>query len=166
MLGAEFVPSMSVVFLFALPFALQTGTMMVDEFHFHRERGLPQWERIGHPLDTLTVVICYGFVLTAVPSRQALFVFMGLACFSLFFAAKDEPIHARLCCRGEHQTHVVLFVLHPLVLGVAGMLWWLGNPLGIVLLKVQAVLAALFMIYQIVYWNFMSSRRGAEHRPV
>ncbi len=42
------------IFLF-IPFALQTCCMAVDEVHFHRQRGLPRWERLGHPLDTLTV---------------------------------------------------------------------------------------------------------------
>jgi hypothetical protein len=42
------------IFLF-IPFALQMCCMAVDEVHFHRQRGLPRWERLGHPLDTLTV---------------------------------------------------------------------------------------------------------------
>jgi len=28
--------------------------MGVDEFYFHRRRGLPRWERLAHPLDTMT----------------------------------------------------------------------------------------------------------------
>lgn len=162
MSGTEWVASEGLVFLLVLPFALQTGTMMVDEFLFHRERGLPLWERIGHPLDTLTVIICYGFVLTAAPSRAALLVFVGLACFSALFTAKDELIHARLCRRAEHQTHIVLFVLHPLVLAAVGLLWWLGTPHGRFLLYGQATLTTLFMFHQIVYWNLLRSRSGAK----
>ena len=154
--------SSSVVLVLMLPFALQTGTMMVDEFYFHRERGLPLWERVGHPLDTLTVILCYGLLLLREPSRGSLLGFIGLALFSMLFTAKDEPIHARLCRREEHRTHLVLFALHPLVLGSAGLLWWQGTPLGRGLLEVQAVLASLFMIYQLLYWNLFAPK-GFEH---
>jgi len=163
MLGTELMASTSVVSLLVLPFALQTGTMMVDEFHFHRERGLPLWERIGHPLDTLTVVLCYGFLATAVPSGQALSVFVGLALFSILFTAKDEPIHARLCRPEEHRTHLILFALHPLVLGSAGLLWWLGTPMSRFLLLVQGAVTTLFMIFQFVYWNLVVPRQGFGH---
>jgi 2-polyprenyl-6-hydroxyphenyl methylase / 3-demethylubiquinone-9 3-methyltransferase len=37
-----------------VPLGLQALAMAVDEAYFHRRRGLPRWERIGHPLDTLT----------------------------------------------------------------------------------------------------------------
>lgn len=46
------------LFLF-IPFPLQMICMAVDEAHFHRWRGLPRWERLGHSLDTLTVLACF-----------------------------------------------------------------------------------------------------------
>lgn len=127
--------------------------MMVDEFYFHRERDLPRWERIGHPLDTLTVLSCYGFVLAVTASRAALLVFAGLAVFSLIFSAKDEPVHRRVCGRGEHRVHYLLFGLHPLVLGAMAMMWWLHTPFFVVVLWAQFLLTAVFMLYQITYWN-------------
>lgn len=159
----EFGPSTGLVVLLVLPFVFQACTMMIDEFHFHRERGLPRWERIGHPLDTLTVVLFYGFLLTSPPSQQVLPVLIGLGLFSMIFTAKDEPIHARLCCRKEHWTHIVLFALHPLVLLSAGYLWWIQVPSSRVVLQLQGGLTTLFMVHQIVYWNFMPSRRDSEH---
>lgn len=137
--------------------------MMVDEFHFHRERGLPLWERIGHPLDTLTVVICYGFLLLSSPGRQALFVFVALALFSILFTAKDEPIHTKLCRAAEHRTHVVLFALHPIVLASAALLWQAGTPVSRRLLLGQALLTALFMLYQLLFWNLPSRARVLAH---
>lgn len=155
--------SSGAVLLLALPFALQAGTMMVDEFYFHRERGLPLWERIGHPLDTLTVVICYGFLLLSEPGRPALFVFTALALFSILFTAKDEPIHAKLCRAAEHRIHILLFALHPLVLGAACLFWWVGTPASRLLLLAQGLLTALFMIYQALFWNFPPRSRGLVH---
>lgn len=163
MLETEFVPLTGLVFLLVLPFVLQSGAMMIDEFHFHRQRGLPRWERIGHPLDTLTVVICYGLLLTFAPSRQMLLVFVGLAVFSMLFTAKDEPIHARLCRREEHRTHIVLFALHPLVLTAAALLWWIEAPSSRIVLLGQGALTTLFMAHQIVCWNFMASKQGSQH---
>ena len=53
-------------------FGTQAALMMVDELHFHRRRGLPRWERIGHPLDTATVLVCYGTALTLSPGQTYL----------------------------------------------------------------------------------------------
>ena len=48
--------------LLMLPIALQAMAMVVDEGWFHRRRGLPRWERLGHPLDTLTIAVCLGWL--------------------------------------------------------------------------------------------------------
>ncbi len=50
-------------YFLAVPFALQGLAILVDEFYFHRRRGLPIWERWGHPLDTLSLLICWLFLL-------------------------------------------------------------------------------------------------------
>ena len=63
----------------ALPLAVQTIAMLVDEGYFHRKRGLGRWERVGHPLDTLTVLVCLAWVLFAPPSGRAIAVYAGLA---------------------------------------------------------------------------------------
>ncbi len=49
--------------LFYIPFLIQTLVIGLDEFHFHLKRGLPKWERIGHPIDTLSVVLALAFTL-------------------------------------------------------------------------------------------------------
>ena len=50
-----------------IPIVLQGVIMVVDEGWFHRTRGLPRWERIGHPLDTLTIVLCLAWLLATSP---------------------------------------------------------------------------------------------------
>jgi hypothetical protein len=68
---------------------LQMLAMCVDEMLFHRARGLPRWERIGHPLDTLTAALCYGWLLFVPPSAShALGVYIGLCAFSCLFITK------------------------------------------------------------------------------
>lgn len=64
-----------------LPFALQALTISIDEFWFHRRRGLPIWERIGHPMDTFTILICMGYVLFVPFSKGALLPYCLLAVF-------------------------------------------------------------------------------------
>ncbi|HET9958446.1 MAG TPA: hypothetical protein VFQ61_28320 [Polyangiaceae bacterium] len=136
--------------------ALQGTIMLVDEFHFHRARGLPRWERIGHPLDTLSVLACYAVALALPATRPALIGYAALAAFSCLFITKDEFVHARECQPAEHFLHALLFVLHPLVLGSAAWLWYAGNR---ALLWGQAGLTLGFLGYQVAYWNFSRATR-------
>ncbi|MDB4953656.1 MAG: gamma-tocopherol methyltransferase [Myxococcales bacterium] len=141
-----------------VPLALQGLAMLVDEAWFHRRRGLPRWERIGHPLDTLTIALCLGWLLVA-PRDTALPVYLGLAMFSTLFVTKDEPVHARLCGAGEHWLHAILFVLHPIVLAAFALLWWTEHTQ---ILAGQLAVTLAFCGYQVIYWNFV---RG-EAKPV
>jgi 2-polyprenyl-6-hydroxyphenyl methylase/3-demethylubiquinone-9 3-methyltransferase len=135
--------------VFVVAVGLQGIAMVVDEAVFHRKRGLPRWERIGHPLDTLTIVVCLGWLLATSPSSTTLGVYIGLAAFSTLFVTKDELVHAKLCSGGEQWLHSVLFVLHPIVLFAFGNLWWHGHLAPLV---GQLVVTIAFMGYQIVYW--------------
>ena len=136
-----------------VPIGLQAVAMLVDEWFFHRRRELPRWERIGHPLDTLTIALCLGWLLVVPPSAPAgLPGYLALAIASTLFVTKDEGVHARLCSPGEHWLHAVLFALHPIVLAAFALLWWLGAH---AILAGQLVATLAFMTYQIVYWNLV-----------
>ncbi len=140
------------VALLVVPFVVQGMLMAVDELHFHRRRGLPRWERLGHPLDTLTVVATYAFALASDPARPwALAIYVGMALFSCVFVTKDEPVHARCCSPGEQWLHAMLFVFHPVVFLAFGLLWRAGTHETI--LWVQLVLTVLFGLYQLGYWS-------------
>ena len=152
--------------LLLLPTAAQALAMFVDERVYHRRRGLPRWERIGHPLDTLTVAACYAWLLVAAPGdRVALGVYAALALGSCLFVTKDEPVHARLCEPREQWLHAVLFVLHPIVLGAWGAIWWW--QLAPVAIAVQLGLTLAFLVYQVVYWSWSPDgrRRQLDLRP-
>jgi hypothetical protein len=153
--------------LLGAPLVVQAAAMAFDEFHYHRRRGLGRWERIGHPLDTLTVLACIGWALCMRPTPGHAVVYVGLAALSCLFVTKDEFVHARRCSPGEHWLHAVLFVIHPMALASVGLLWpglhrpgtavpdWLQGtaPLSGVLL-VQFGTTAAFCAYQAWYWNF------------
>ncbi len=153
-----------------LPFALQAIVIGLDEGVFHIKRGLPFWERIGHPLDTLSVLICMLYVLLVPYSPTALKLYIGLAIFSTLFVTKDEFVHKEHCPGSEQWLHALLFILHPITLTVAGLIWpvvqgapvapwlagWLDNPEQLTLfLRMQALAMSCFLIYQIVFWNFV-----------
>ena len=150
-----------------LPFVLQTLCMAVDELHFHRQRGLPRWERLGHPLDTLTVVACYTWLFFTLPSTLSITVYVGLSVFSSVFITKDEWVHNRYCGPAECWLHTLLFILHPLALLSAGLLWpaWHGQSLAFIrytgfegkFLLGNALLTLAFGGYQFIYWNFIWS---------
>ena len=132
-----------------LPLGLQALCMLVDELHFHRARGLPRWERIGHPLDTLSVLTCYGVALSLAPG-SSLGLYVALAFLSCLLVTKDELVHAARCQPLEQWLHSLLFILHPIVLGVGALLWLRQER---TLLWLAASLTAAFGSYQALYWN-------------
>lgn len=155
-----------------LPFLIHGAAMIVDEARFHHRRGLPLWERLGHPLDTLSVLASYILILALPPSRGALIAYLCAAAFSCLFVIKDEWIHANRCTGGEMWLHGFLFVMHPILLGIAGA--WrfaptaqspLAFPSGAVaapdgaygffgaFLFGQTLLTGAFLAYQLLYWN-------------
>ena len=153
-----------------LPFALQAIAMVFDEGYFHIRRGLPKWERIGHPLDTLSVLVCMGYVLFVPFSKTTLVIYCCLAIFSSIFVTKDEFVHKEHCSGAENWLHAILFTLHPIAMISAGFIWpvcqgvevtswiarWLSAPEQLSLfLKVQFSTMCLFLVFQIVYWNIL-----------
>lgn len=151
--------------LATLPFLIHSAGMLVDEVWYHRRRGLPVWERWGHPLDTLTVLVCYGMALALPPTQGSLALFASAALFSCLFVTKDEWIHARHCTGGEMWLHAALFMMHPVLLGIAGAHLYLasssaqsagpdtGSDFFASFLAAQTAVTALFLGYQLLYWN-------------
>lgn len=135
----------------ALPIILQGIVMMIDEFYFHHKRGLPLWEKIGHPLDSLTVISCYLFLVLKNPTETNIKIYIGLCIFSSLFITKDEFVHAKKCEPLENWLHSVLFILHPITLLAAGIIWI--NQLSSTFLIIQLFIILTFMIYQIVFWG-------------
>ena len=143
--------------IFIVAVALQGVAMLVDEAYFHRRRELPRWERIGHPLDTLTIAICLGYLLLG----GGLTGYIALAIGSTLFVTKDEPVHARFCGGGEQWLHAVLFALHPIVLAAFGVLAIHGEQ---TILSVQLAITFGFLSYQVIYWNVFRARRTINNR--
>ncbi len=161
-----------------IPFFLQIICMGFDELYFHRLRSLSQWERIGHPLDTLTVLLCFGWMICVAPSRSSIVVYILLGAFSCLFITKDEKVHQADCKVTEHWLHAVLFILHPIILFCAGLLWPALHHASSPLLAFTGwerkfllgniFLTFLFGLYQFIYWNFyaVNSPRASEQRGV
>ena len=141
-------------FLALFPFILQSLVIGIDEYYFHLKRGLPRWERIGHPIDTLSVLICFGLVLLVPYSAVMLKVFIALAILSCLLVTKDEFVHKHHCPASEQWLHALLFLNHPIMLGCMGLIWARWSNL-LPLLMIPAALTLLFFLYQVVYWNFI-----------
>ncbi len=156
-----------------IPFILQGIIMLIDEGYFHLRRGLPLWERIGHPLDTFSVLICLSYALFVPYTPDHLKTFVVLSVISCIMVTKDEFVHKHVCPRNEMWLHALLFSLHPLILISTALIWiyttslnppawldtWLTNAefLGTFLLM-QFFLCAFFLLYQVIFWNVI--RRG------
>lgn len=144
--------------------------MLFDEGYFHLRRGLPRWERIGHPIDTLSVLLCLSFILLIPFSKLNLFFYILLSSLSCILVTKDEFVHKHHCPAAENWLHALLFTLHPITLATAGFMWpviqgvevapwitdWLNNKQALHLfLQMQCLATILFFFYQIIYWNFV-----------
>ena len=153
--------------LLMLPVIFQGIIIFFDEFHFHHKRGLPKWEIIGHPLDTLTVIGCLSFVQFLDFSLNKLSVYIVLAIFSCLFITKDEAVHNEFCDAKEQWLHSVLFILHPLVLISFGVMWYLTAE-GIhnfePFLYGQLFILLTFLTYQIIYWGYYEPRKYYKQR--
>lgn len=136
-----------------VPFAVQALAIVFDEGYFHIRRGLPKWERIGHPLDTLTVIACLAYVLCVPFSQTAFIGYIALAIFSTIFVTKDEFVHNQHCPATEQWLHALLFTLHPITLAIAGFIWNGTFENLHILLQGQLAMMILFLLYQIIYWN-------------
>lgn len=156
--------------LATVPFLLQALCIFFDEGYFHLRRGLPAWERIGHPIDTLSVLVCMGFVLFVPFYTKTLYIYIALATFSCLLITKDEFVHKTHCPATEQWLHALLFVLHPITLATAALIWpvvhgaetapwitqWLNHPEALLLfLKMQFATMTLFFLYQIIFWNLI-----------
>lgn len=139
-----------------LPFLLQGLCMVVDEAYFHERRGLGLWERVGHPLDTLTVLVAFTFLLATTATEDNLLAYVGLGAFSSLFITKDEWVHARESSGAENWLHALLFVLHPVMFVAAGVLWWRGQT---ALLVTQTTVVVVCLCYQTLRWNIPWPKR-------
>lgn len=144
--------------LACIPFVVHSLAMAVDELRFHRRRGLPRWERWGHPADTLTVLLCYAVALLG----GNLQVYLAAALFSALFVTKDEWIHRGRCSGAEMWLHGFLFTLHPVLLALLGWQAYAprvpvpgddGRAFFAAFLAGQAGVTCVFLLWQILYWN-------------
>ena len=127
--------------------------MFFDEFKFHHQRGLNRWERIGHPIDSFFFLI--PFLYTQYFSN--IYVFIGLCFFSCLIVTKDEFVHAKECLGSEQWLHAVLFLFHPVALYGLWVAW--ENDLNKII-QIQSLIIFGFMLYQIIYWNFMIGEKN------
>jgi hypothetical protein len=142
-------------YFWLLPLYIQGLLIFFDDVYFHTQRGLAAWERWGHPLDTISYLVCLAFPLYFSPDSQHIKIFIGLSLFSSIFITKDEFVHFKVCKNVEMWIHAVAFALHPICLGVVGYVWY-ENPSTYATIApwiIGPVLA--FLIYQTLFWNFI-----------
>ena len=146
------------MFWFLLPFIIQAFAMIVDEFYFHRKRGLKKWEQLGHPIDTFFVFIVYFFISLAHPSENNIKIYIALCTLSCLIITKDEFVHTVECEAAENWLHAILFILHPITFMAAGFIWFKNlNP---TFLKIQPMVLFIVMLYQFFYWrNYEKSKQ-------
>lgn len=141
---------MSPAMQFSLSLGIQGTLLMYDDIVLHRRRGLPKWERIGHPVDAFFFSLPIGlaaFMQSATPA-EAYFTLSLLSCLVIL---KDEWVHVGRVGALEATLHAALFVIHPITLMTAWRLAQTGPTIGLFI----AWIALLGVVgCQIIYWNF------------
>lgn len=99
-------------YLLLLPLIVQAIAVFVDEFYFDFAPGEPRWERIGHPLETFTVLAPVLWLMVSAPSERNLIIYTLAALFSCCFVIKDELVQADRCAPAEHVDHAAALALH------------------------------------------------------
>jgi len=127
---------------------LQGGLMAIDEWVFHRRRGLSLWELWGHPVDSFLYVLPLSVAALASVTSGWLAIYLVLCVVSCLVITKDEWVHARECVPGEHWIHALLFIVHPVVLWGVGTMWMQGEGTG--LRRALPVLIVAYASYQIL----------------
>jgi hypothetical protein len=131
--------------------------MFFDEFYYHHKRRLGRWESIGHPIDSFFFLLCFGFCVLFSFSNFNLYIFIALSIISTLIITKDEWIHSQESYPTENWLHSILFIIHPISL--AGLFSaWRYNLKDLIL--IQAFIITLFMLYQIIYWNFLQGNKN------
>ncbi len=134
---------------FVIVSVIQGASILIDEFAFHHRRTMPRWERLGHPVDTASVLACLYFLYFFDPTPTTITIYYVLAIASCICITKDEWVHWKYCGPAEMWLHAVLFVTHPVLLFSAMAEWetqkfaFLAVALGV----------SVFFVYQVVYWN-------------
>lgn len=146
---------MQTAVILSLCLAVQAVAIAIDEFYFHFKRGLPKWERIGHPLDTFSVLLVFAaFNFTEYKGSTPIWL-ISLMVFSCVLITKDEWVHHEYCEATESWLHSILFLIHPLVFLASWSLWRESG--SHFLLRAQGIGLVVFITYQIIYWNFFAS---------
>jgi len=140
--------------------ALQGLIMAIDELIFHRQRGLPAFERWGHVADTGLFLLALLLPALAAPTPFWLGLYTFFALASCILITKDEWIHASVCSGAEQWCHAMLFVLHGPILLTAGLVWFLA-PHHFVL-KMLPPIVLICGLYQHLYWNIYHERKNSE----
>lgn len=147
-------------FLFLIAAGLQAALILIDEFFFHWARGLPRWERLGHPVDTLSLLAPLSLAAFSTPTEITQRLFIVLAVLSCLCVTKDEWVHRERAPAAEQWVHSILFILHPVVL-LGAYFAWTVDPVWI---RIVVMPMGVFLLYQIIFWNFYADRFFAK-RP-
>lgn len=125
--------------------------MFIDEFYYHKQRGLGLFEYRGHVVDSLIFLATLSIPVLTLPSQTTLIIYITMAIISTLIITKDEWVHARECKAGEHWLHALLFVLHaPILIGLGFI--WVNDPTALILRLVPPIVGA-WAIYQFFYWR-------------
>lgn len=133
----------------AILIGCQALVLVVDERFFHLRRGLGRWERWGHPVDTVSVLLPVLLAATTSPTSWGLGLFTAASVLSCLCVTKDEFVHAKACKPAEHWLHALLFLVHaPILMGI-GLSWWLGaSPMLIQFYAVALAASAIIQFYR------------------
>ena len=130
----------------------------IDEFKFHRQRGIGKTELTNSLIDGLIFLITLSIAMFSSFNYWSEKIYIALSILSCLSIAKNEFFYGQLC-KGERFTHSLLYVLHTIILYAYYLSWktnyfdlhyyiWLTQLLYMIL-GFQA------LTYSLIYWNYI-----------
>jgi hypothetical protein len=153
-----------IFFLYVTTF-LHAALYGVDEYIYHRKRGLCPVEFINALFDGILFLIPLVIAIFTSHSYWLDKIYIALAVLSIFSIIKNERFYHELCVT-ERMIHAALYVLHPLILYAFYHSWkWNFFDKYYYFWLVQLLYVAFgtkTVTYHIIYWKFI---RGTDERP-
>lgn len=144
---------------------IQVILFNVDEYYFHRKRGLVKQEVISAIVDGALYLIPLLIAIFLPFNSLWQKLYIGFAMISCLSIAKNECFYPSLTAP-ERVVHALLYILHPVMLYTFYISWeqnYFTTMINFWMIQIiYMALGAKTLTYQIIYWNYVHQKPEAE----
>lgn len=139
--------------------AIHSLIYQLDEYIFHKKRGLSKAEIIGSIVDGFIYLVPLVLA-TMIPYKEPwTSVFLFFAVLSCLSIVKNEWFYPEVLEKKERMLHSALYVLHPVLLYTFYLSWednyFSQYPNFWMFQLIYLAVGFKSVTYQIIYWNYI-----------